>query len=115
MNKTVCRILGVLVGALAGYIIAQFFDYYLLSPLQNDLQEVLKGMQTMPHEIPGLTENFVGDEIQNLKLYRIVKVIILVLGFVVGYLASGLLGRWINRMLSSILEGLQKSSKERII
>lgn len=115
MNRAVSRILGVMIGALLGYLVAQLYDFLWLTPLQIDLQKVLESIQASASNIQGLSENLVGDQIQNLKLFRIIKVIILVLGFILGYLLSGILGYRLHALLTNILEVLQRASKERIV
>jgi len=114
MNRIVSRILGVMIGAFAGYIIAQMYDLMWLSPMQADLEKTLESI-TLPAGNPGLTENVIWDQIQSLKLFRILKVVILALGFVIGYLFSGILGHRLDMLLGRILDSLRETSRERIV
>ncbi|MEP0815321.1 MAG: TRAM domain-containing protein [bacterium] len=64
---------------------------------------------------PSLIRDVLRDELQQVTYLKIVKVIILGLGFVIGYLSSGLLQARLSKLLTEMLVRLQRSSKERII
>ena len=115
MSKIVSRLLGVLIGGLLGYIAAQLYDFLWLSPFEKSLTDFQP--QEIEHFVtnPNLLVNVIGEQIENVRLLRIVKVIILSLGFLFGYLASGILGRRLDALLTHILSFLQRTSKERII
>lgn len=112
MSKTVAKILGVLIGGLLGYLVAEIYDRYWLFPFEEKL-ELLKSA-------PGIiyTEMYlelIRGEFERFKLFKIVKLIILGLGLVLGYLLSGLLRVRIEKTLEGLLELLQNTSKERIL
>lgn len=116
MSKIVARILGVLIGGLLGYICAQLYDYLWLSPFEKSLTEFQpQQLDQYVQNNPNLLTNIIGEQVENVRLLRIVKVIILSLGFLFGYLTSGVLGRRLDLLLTNILSILQRTSKERII